>query len=622
MSSPSKQSPDEIVAKRRNKELAVMTVVLTVLVGLAFLSYFVGAEKPVVTETGLIAGAPDNPKFKTEDVAKIVISKSDNDQTVTLTRAGDTWNLKERYGFLANTEDVKTLLTRLHDARRYTEPSITDESQYALYNLDDASAAHLKLFDKSGELLLHLLAGKSPQASRDFIRYVGDDAPDGIFEIANTRSQWDTVVGRMRLNASGDPDPKSWLDLSSLVIVPKEAEVTSLTIVNDDNKVSFHIVEDTNGRRWESMLPFQAVGKSQIIDGALDELRTTKILDIAGPLHPDGPKLGLGQPDKWIEVQYIADANTGKSTTLRLSLGNRDDGRIAAHVSDGSGKKYAWWINDYLVDKVFRPTLDYFEMQKASFLPTGIQPTAVRAQYPDGDATVLFNAVEREEPTGGKAWKLLQPEEVDVNPRAPVQLAMDLRGLKLIKPKNTIDRDVRKLGPTISEQWVEMDWIEEKPSEEEGVDPTRTTKTLGVYVGTTVDGATALLVREPDGTETVYLADVEQASKIIPSTPDWKQVQVRHILISWQGMGTGATRSEEEARTLVADVLKQAKEPDADFVALQKAHNEDSDKTHVYDVSKDSNLVPEFRNLSLRLKVGEVDTAETRYGIHIIKRIK
>ena len=41
-----------------------------------------------------------------------------------------------------------------------------------------------------------------------------------------------------------------------------------------------------------------------------------------------------------------------------------------------------------------------------------------------------------------------------------------------------------------------------------------------------------------------------------------------------------------------------------------------------YDVTPDAGFVPPFKNLSLRLKVGEVGVVKTDFGIHIIQRVE
>ena len=63
----------------------------------------------------------------------------------------------------------------------------------------------------------------------------------------------------------------------------------------------------------------------------------------------------------------------------------------------------------------------------------------------------------------------------------------------------------------------------------------------------------------------------------------------------------------------------------ADFEMLMGMHSEDPGSATTgesYDVSPDAQLVIEFRQLGLRLEVGEVGVVESDYGLHIIKRIE
>jgi parvulin-like peptidyl-prolyl isomerase len=61
---------------------------------------------------------------------------------------------------------------------------------------------------------------------------------------------------------------------------------------------------------------------------------------------------------------------------------------------------------------------------------------------------------------------------------------------------------------------------------------------------------------------------------------------------------------------------------------LQVQYNEDSsDVHHVYDVSPDAQLVPEFKETALTTAVGKVritmaDPAKLTFGYHIIRRIE
>ena len=125
----------------------------------------------------------------------------------------------------------------------------------------------------------------------------------------------------------------------------------------------------------------------------------------------------------------------------------------------------------------------------------------------------------------------------------------------------------------------------------------------------------------------------------VPPTavPGPAHLSVQHILISFAGTGTKATRTQEEAKTLAADVLAQAK-GGADFDKLVAQYTDDS-APGIYnmanigvtadqaqqEVSRDQ-MIPAFGNIAFDLQVGEIGFAEfdattSPYGWHIIKRL-
>lgn len=105
-------------------------------------------------------------------------------------------------------------------------------------------------------------------------------------------------------------------------------------------------------------------------------------------------------------------------------------------------------------------------------------------------------------------------------------------------------------------------------------------------------------------------------------------VIVQHILISWKGADErvqpkDAERTKEQAIKLRDEVMKQARSKGADWAALQKAHNEDSDAQAKYMVEREKrNFVKSFQDLALSLGKGQIDWCESEFGFHIIKRIE
>ncbi|HEX2914228.1 MAG TPA: peptidylprolyl isomerase [Chloroflexia bacterium] len=117
-----------------------------------------------------------------------------------------------------------------------------------------------------------------------------------------------------------------------------------------------------------------------------------------------------------------------------------------------------------------------------------------------------------------------------------------------------------------------------------------------------------------------------------------EHIQVQHILIGFRGSvpGQRITRSQEEARNLAYDLLKQA-QGGADFDELVKKYTDDS-PPGIYGMSNRGvqpargefgrdQMVGAFGNVGFRLNVGEYGVADfdpntSPYGWHIIKRIK
>ena len=120
---------------------------------------------------------------------------------------------------------------------------------------------------------------------------------------------------------------------------------------------------------------------------------------------------------------------------------------------------------------------------------------------------------------------------------------------------------------------------------------------------------------------------------ILEREPLANTAQVKHILISWKELAEafggrqdprGAKRTKADAETEVKSLLGQIK-AGGDFVALMKANSEDlgsAQADKIFTVTPDAQLVIEFRQLSLRLKVDEVGVCQSDFGFHIIKRLQ
>lgn len=117
------------------------------------------------------------------------------------------------------------------------------------------------------------------------------------------------------------------------------------------------------------------------------------------------------------------------------------------------------------------------------------------------------------------------------------------------------------------------------------------------------------------------------SADILAREPVANNAQIKHILISWGEDARderGKARTKQQAEALVTSLVTQIK-AGADFDMLMKQHSEDpgsASSARAYPVSPDAQLVIEFKQLGLRLNVGEVGVVQSEFGFHIMKRIE
>jgi len=121
------------------------------------------------------------------------------------------------------------------------------------------------------------------------------------------------------------------------------------------------------------------------------------------------------------------------------------------------------------------------------------------------------------------------------------------------------------------------------------------------------------------------------SAEILSREPLANTASVKHILVSWKDLEDAfqghqdpraQKRTKAEAEAEVKSLVGQLK-AGGDFEALMKANSEDlgsAQSNRAFTVTPDAQLVIEFRQLSLRLNVGEYGVVQSDFGFHIIKR--
>ena len=123
------------------------------------------------------------------------------------------------------------------------------------------------------------------------------------------------------------------------------------------------------------------------------------------------------------------------------------------------------------------------------------------------------------------------------------------------------------------------------------------------------------------------------STDILAREPLVNTAQVKHILIGWKDLAEAydghmveraQKRTKAEAEAEVKSLVAQL-QGGADFDTLMKQHSEDTSSAasgRPMTVTPEAKLVIEFRQMGLRLKVGEFGVVQSDYGFHIIKRVE
>jgi parvulin-like peptidyl-prolyl isomerase len=120
--------------------------------------------------------------------------------------------------------------------------------------------------------------------------------------------------------------------------------------------------------------------------------------------------------------------------------------------------------------------------------------------------------------------------------------------------------------------------------------------------------------------------DPLDSADILKRPPATDKAKVKHILLGWAAVHAederGKSRDRATLEKLVKDTVAKLKKGDKiEPLMAELSEDPGSAKTGItYDVAPDAALVPPFKNLSLRLKVGEVGVVKSDFGIHIIQR--
>ena len=118
------------------------------------------------------------------------------------------------------------------------------------------------------------------------------------------------------------------------------------------------------------------------------------------------------------------------------------------------------------------------------------------------------------------------------------------------------------------------------------------------------------------------------SSDILAREPVSNVAKVKHILIGWKDLETHDPRADNRTKAQAEEIVKKLVaqlKAGADFDQLVKENSEDpgsAASATAIEVSPDAQYVIEFKQLGLRLHVGEIGVVQSDYGFHIMKRVE
>lgn len=621
-------SPDEVIAKQRNRQVTILSVVIIALAALVMLSRLTESTETPLKEVLLVGGTAEAPRFKAADVLKVRLFKGNSAgaDVLEFVRDGQGWRIPAYYGSAADSGSLDRLLEKVCAATRMNRAAVTDPSRFPLYRLGDDEAATLQLEGGSG-LLLHLKLGLDEAQTYDLVRIIGPDAEEGVFEVKGMGGSFDTLYSGLLLGVNGAPDRRRWLDFSAFQTVPRGADVMRVTLLDSDRKLEIVRTEGSmiSDDSWTMTSPRRAKANNANVRSLLDVLSNLKPVDIAGDAAT-AEKFGVARSTQVLRIDYAVQ---GKEQSVVLQFGVTEGDNVACQLQ-GNPPGLVYWLNEYSRGRFFRPVQDYTELGSLTAIATFRGVKSVDLDH-DGIRYTFTNA----NPEGAASWSMTSPNEQPVDQSQLNALLGGIGNLQGSRELGNPDRAALQVGDGLSHRAIRVTTVTpRKPGQPGDSPPTDGLKqqVVTVYFGVARNNEVAVLL-VADGRDELYWVSETRVRRMFIDPADYAVIpefecKVRHILITWKGLSPGIEmrdpeRTEQRAKELAQKVLGLAGAPDADFVALQREYNEDSPEQREaeYEVSNTAQLVRPFIRLASQLKAGEVGMVLTDYGWHIMKRL-
>jgi hypothetical protein len=263
---------------------------------------------------GVVLGA-----FDVNAVAGLRLTQGTN--VVNITKAGDDWVVKERGGYPANFDEVRSFVRKLAELK-VTQPVKVGASRLPMLELTKEAGTFVEFLDKDGKALKSVTLGKQLSAAggNDNSPFGGGGGmPNGRY--LQTGAGPETVVVVNDPLSSAKTDASEWIAKEFI----KVEQPVSVVVAGATPTNSFSLVRTNEFADWTltDAQPGEDIDKNKLFSfNSL--LSAPSFNDLV--LAPDLAKLGLDQPTK-------ATIRTAGGFTYEVKLGKADGDNYPLQVS-------------------------------------------------------------------------------------------------------------------------------------------------------------------------------------------------------------------------------------------------------------------------------------------------
>ena len=298
---------------------------------------------------------------RANDVASVQILQGD--KTLTIQRQGDNWAIKERDGYAALPDKVRTLVVQLAQSR-LAERKTQSPQRHSTLELEDpltkdAKSRMVRLLDASGRTIGEIIVGKSRQEA------FGNSKP-GIYVRRPSEQQTWLAVGPIDVPL----DAKDWIDrkvfetdgnkISSLswhaLGTPEKETIKLKRTTGADATLAFEDVP--TGKKLKANESGDAIARSYTrIE--LDDVRKAVAPDKEGKLA----RATVQTADGMTVVIHAFSKND--ETWLNFTAKGEGDAKAAADALNARVKGWQFKIPAGTAGQLFKPATELFEANDA-----------------------------------------------------------------------------------------------------------------------------------------------------------------------------------------------------------------------------------------------------------------